>query len=258
MAVEFRHPQGELLGDFIAPMGTPMLPQWANDHDVVNLPAKTVPINLISSESTPLPSSGASSVQRAFITPMVALMWPRYANFNDAGHLRANKFQWTWLNRSSSCWDTASAKSPSYSPLSLRKGRGTIKVLGVTMGGRKSHVTDICNRVFRGIDPFNRSSKHLKIDRQMSVYRSFIQNTAPCLWRSKYSKTLKIYRNVPFALVDNFASSYEILCERATILPLSSYRLRFLGIGMYKCVNEFNSTYQNDLLTVLSSDYHPR
>ena len=53
-----------------------------------------------------------------------------------------------------------------------------IKVLGVTLDDRfnfKSHVDDICNRASRQIDSFKRFSKYLKVDRRLSVYKSFIR-----------------------------------------------------------------------------------
>ena len=34
-------------GDFIMPMGMPIMLQWANDHDIAHLQAKAVPLNLI-------------------------------------------------------------------------------------------------------------------------------------------------------------------------------------------------------------------
>ena len=44
----------------------------------------------------------------------------------------------------------------------------------------------------------------------------------------------------------------------ANTLPLSFYRLRFLGIEIYECVNGFNPTYLNDLFTAQANDYHLR
>ena len=84
-----------------------------------------------------------------------------------------------------------------------------IKVLGVTLDDSlnfKSHVTDICNRASRQINSFKRFAKYLKIDRRLSVYKSFIQSNfsyCPLAWifcGRKNSISLKNYRNVPFAL----------------------------------------------------------
>ena len=47
----FQKPLVEIPGAFIAPMGMPIWPQWANDHDIAHLEAETIPTNLIWSES---------------------------------------------------------------------------------------------------------------------------------------------------------------------------------------------------------------
>ena len=106
---------------------------------------------------------------------------------------------------------------------------------------------------------------HLKIDWRLSVYKSFIQSNFsyyPLAWifcgRKNSNKLEKLHERALRIVFDDFSTSYEILCERANTLPLSFYRLRFLGIEMYKCVNGFNPAYLNDLFTAQSNDYHLR
>ena len=118
----------------------------------------------------------------------------------------------------------------------------------------KSHVDDICNRASRQINSFKRFSKYLKVDRRLSVYKSFIQSNfsyCPVAWlfcgRKNSNKLAKLQERALRIVFDDFSSSYEFLCERANTLPLSFYRLRFLGIEMYKCIEETNPTYLNDL-----------
>ena len=45
-------------------------------------------------------------------------------------------------------------------------------------------------------------------------------------------------------------ASYETLYESANILPLNVYRVRVLGIEVYKCVNGLNPKYINDMLVI--------
>ena len=72
---------------------------------------------------------------------------------------------------------------------------------------------------------------------------------------SKNSNKLEKLQERALRLVfDDFSSSYEFLCERANNLPLSFYRVRFLGIEMYKCIKETNPTYLNDLFCEQTSD----
>ena len=54
-----------------------------------------------------------------------------------------------------------------------------IKIVGVSLDDRlnfNSHVTDIYNGASRQINSFTRFSKYPKIDRRLSVYKSFIQS----------------------------------------------------------------------------------
>ena len=58
-------------GDFILPMDMPIMPPWANNHDVAHLQAKTVPVNLIWSELAQwFWSSGVHKIPGALIMPM--------------------------------------------------------------------------------------------------------------------------------------------------------------------------------------------
>ena len=78
------------------------------------------------------------------------------------------------------------------------------------------------------------------------------------LWKENSNKLEILQERALRIVFDDFSTSYEILCQRANTLPLSFYRIRFLGIEMYKCVNGFNPTYLNDLFTPQSNDYHHR
>ena len=101
----------------------------------------------------------------------------------------------------------------------------------------KSHVTDICNRASRQMNSFKRFAKYLKIDRRLSVYKSFIPSNysyCPLAWifcgRKNSNKLEKLQERALRIVLDDFSTSYEILCERANTLPLSFYCIRFLGI----------------------------
>ena len=67
-----------------------------------------------------------------------------------------------------------------------------ITVLGVMLDDRlsfKSHVDDMCNRASRQMNSYQRFSKYLKIDRRLSVYKSFIQSNfsyCPVAWQIRH------------------------------------------------------------------------
>ena len=76
-------------GALIMPMGMPIMPSWAIDHDVTHVQAKTFPKNLIWSESAQrLMSSGVGKIPRAFIMPMGMPIMPPWANAYDVAHVQ--------------------------------------------------------------------------------------------------------------------------------------------------------------------------
>ena len=95
--------------ELIVFVGMPMWPWWANDHDVAHLQSRTVPINLIWSESAQwLLSFAIHKVPRAFIMSVGTPMWPRSANDWDVAHRKAKivPMNFIWSNY----WVMASAK----------------------------------------------------------------------------------------------------------------------------------------------------
>ena len=73
----------------IMPLGMPMWPWWANDHDVAHLQAKMVPMNLNWVESTQWwLRSSIRKVTRVINTPVGKPMWPWWENDHDVAHLQ--------------------------------------------------------------------------------------------------------------------------------------------------------------------------
>ena len=71
---------------------TPTRPQWANDQCVAHLQAKTVPMNLIWSESAWwLLSYGICKIPGALIMPIGMPIMPIWVNNQDVAHLKAKK-----------------------------------------------------------------------------------------------------------------------------------------------------------------------
>ena len=72
------------------------------------------------------------------------------------------------------------------------------------------------------------------------------------------NKLEKLQERALCTVFNDFSSSFEFLCERANTLHLSFYRLRFLGIEMYKCIKVTNPTYLIDLFCEQTSYYQLR
>ena len=47
----------------------------------------------------------------------------------------------------------------------------------------------------------------------------------------------------------DYETHYSKLLSQANMLSLSMYRLRFMAIEVYKCVNNLNPTFSNDIFT---------
>ena len=80
-------------GALILPMGTPVMPPWANNHYTAHLHVMTASMGLISSESAQrLLCSGVRKILRAFIKPMGRPIIPPsspWANYHKVAHLQA-------------------------------------------------------------------------------------------------------------------------------------------------------------------------
>ena len=99
-------------GALIMPKGMPIMPPWANDHDVAHLQVKTVTMNLIWIKSSQwLLSFSICKIPGAIIMPMGMPILPSWANDHDIAHIQAKTVPmnliWSesaqWLRHSSIC-----------------------------------------------------------------------------------------------------------------------------------------------------------
>ena len=135
-----------------------------------------------------------------------------------------------------------------------------INVLGVTLDDKlkfNSHVQSLCFRASRQINSFKRIAKYLNVERRLTVLKSFILSNfsyCPVTWifcgKKNCAKLEKLQERALRIVFNDGHASYETLCESANILPLNVYRVRFLGIEVYKCVNGLNPKYMNDMLVI--------
>ena len=143
-----------------------------------------------------------------------------------------------------------------------------IKVLGVTLDANlnfKSHVNNICRSASRQINALRRLSKVLTISARLKIYKSFIASNfsyCPVTWifcgKVNSKKLEKLQERAIRFVYNDSTSSYNELLKRGNLLPLDIYRLRFLAIEMYKCVNNTNPRYLNQLFTQKHTNYDLR
>ena len=135
-----------------------------------------------------------------------------------------------------------------------------IKVLGVSLDNNlnfKIHISNICRMASRQITAFKRVAKHLNVSNRELTYKSFIASNfsySPTTWifcgKQNANKLNKLQERALRIVYQDFSSSYESLLEKGHFLSLSMLRLRFLAIEVYKCINNLNPLYLNELFEV--------
>ena len=93
----------------------PMRPWWAKDQDVTRLHIKTIPDDLIWSESAQwLLSSSSHKIPRAFMMPRDTPIMPPWANYHDIAHLQAETVLMSliWSESANCLWSCGTRKVP--------------------------------------------------------------------------------------------------------------------------------------------------
>ena len=140
-----------------------------------------------------------------------------------------------------------------------------LKVLGVTLDQKLNfdmHIDSICLSASRQINALKRLSKFLDQDSRVLIYKSFALSNfsySPITWifgeKGNSTKLEKLQEQaLRFVYRDN-TSTYEEILKRGDFLPLSIYRLKFLAIEVYKCINNLNPTYLSDLFVHKNINY---
>ena len=132
-----------------------------------------------------------------------------------------------------------------------------IKVLGVTLDDKlkfDKHISEMCTKASRQINALKRVSKYLDENCRIMIYKTFISSTfnyCPVSWMScgktNLIKLEKLQERALRFVFRDTTSSYENLLTRGDFLPLSLYRIRCLGIEVYKCFNGLDPDYLNNL-----------
>ena len=119
-----------------------------------------------------------------------------------------------------------------------------IIILGVKLDAKLSfdpYISDVVRRVSRQINILRRIFKFLDEPGRINVYRSFISanfNYCPVVWmfcgKKNSTKLEKLQERALRFVFKDTKSSYQDLLTKGNFLSLSSYRIYFLGIEMYK------------------------
>ena len=116
------------------------------------------------------------------------------------------------------------------------------------------HISEMCTKASRQINALKRVSKYLDENCRIRIYKTFISsafNYCPVSWmfcgKTNLNKSEKLQEKALRFVFRDTTSSYENLLTRGDFLHLSQYRIRCLGIEVYKCFNGLNPDYLNNL-----------
>ena len=127
----------------------------------------------------------------------------------------------------------------------------SIKLLGVTLDDNWNliNISEMCTKASRQINALKWVSKYLDENCRIMIYKTFISSTfnyCPVSWmfcgKTNLNKLEKLQERVLRFVFRDTTSSYKNLLTRGDFLPLSQYRIRCLGIEVYKCFNGLNMT----------------
>ena len=119
-----------------------------------------------------------------------------------------------------------------------------ISILGLKLDANLRfgpYVSDVIRRASKQINILKRISKYLNVTGRINVYRSFISSNfsyCPVVWmfcgKKNSNKLEKLQERALRFVFDDSTSSYIDLLKRGNFLSLSSYRMYFLGIEVFK------------------------
>ena len=143
-----------------------------------------------------------------------------------------------------------------------------LKVLGVTLDQKLNfdmHIDSICLSAARQINALKRLSRFLDQDSRVLIYKSFVLSNfsySPITWifggKGNSTKLEKLQERALRFVYRDTTSTYEEILKRGDFLPLSIYRLKFLAIEVYRCINNLNPTNLSDLFVHKNVDYELR
>ena len=143
-----------------------------------------------------------------------------------------------------------------------------MKVLGIMIDDKLNfteHISDVCIKADRQLNVLQRLKRVLDYKSRMAIYKSFIMsnfNYCPIVWMYTTKKLLDRIENIQkralrFVLND-YHSNYHDLLIKSEATGIKITTLRLLSIEVYKCVNDLNPEYLNEMFTIKNYPYDCR
>ena len=144
----------------------------------------------------------------------------------------------------------------------------SLKMLGVTLDDNSNfneHVRNICQTASCQINALKRISNFLNEQCRMNVYKSFISanfNYCPIVWlfcgKTNLNKLEKLQERALATVFCDNSLTYEDMLEKSGQLRIRLNLIRLVAIDMFKCMNDLNPLYINEMFIGKDSSYNLR
>ena len=144
----------------------------------------------------------------------------------------------------------------------------TMKIFGIHIDSKlnfNGHIAFLCTKASRQLNVSQRMKGSLDYVSRMAIYSSFIIsnfNYCPVVWMFISKSSLNNLENIQkralrFVCTD-FVSIYSELLEICGSQGVKLMTLRCMAIEVYKCVNNMNPQYLNEMFTLKKCTYDLR
>ena len=144
----------------------------------------------------------------------------------------------------------------------------TMKILGIHIDSKlnfNGHIAFLCTKAGRQLNVLQRMRGSLDYVSKMAIYDSFIIsnfNYCPVVYmftsKSSLNKLENIQKRALRFVCNDFVSNYSELLEKCGSQGVKRMTLRCMAIEAYKCVNNMNPQYLNELFTPKKCTYDLR
>ena len=132
-----------------------------------------------------------------------------------------------------------------------------LRALGVEIDKRlkfNNHVEYMCKKAGRQVNALQRLKSNIDYPTRLLIYKSFILshfNYCPTLWmftgKRQLQRINKLQERALRFVANDYSSSYTILLDKCKVPSISTLCVQYLAKEVYKCINNLNPGYLNDM-----------
>lgn len=142
--------------------------------------------------------------------------------------------------------------------------QSSVKLLGVTIDERlnfNEHISKLCRTAASQLNALIRLKSYVGFKEKKILFESFVLsnfNYCPLVWHFSSQQSLEkiesIQKRALRFLYNDHTSSYEELLTKSKGCTMTTKRLRFLGIEIFKTINGLNPSYMKEIFQIKFSN----